>query len=167
MSLIRVDAPRGRFGRAPLALVACQVNFEPILKLSEEETVASFQDALREQYPTLSRVAGLQISLGAGGLRTEPGGPSGWAFASADQKWQIALGRDNLTIQSKESVSYEELRDRFLEALRLFVELYQPGARLRLGLRYINRLTFDDVTTIDAWQELVRPELLGLAADPD
>jgi uncharacterized protein (TIGR04255 family) len=163
MALIRLEAPPGTFARAPLALVACQIHFEPILRLTEADFVAPFQEAVRDKYPTLSQVAGLQIALAAGGLRAEPADLGAWAFGSVDQRWQITLGRDNLTIQAGQYDSYEDLRERFLEVLRLFVEIYSPGARLRLGLRYINRLAFDDVTTIDGWRELVRPELLGLA----
>jgi uncharacterized protein (TIGR04255 family) len=167
MALIRVEAPGRTFLRAPIALVACQINFEPILRLSEAEFVAPFQEALREQYPTVNRVGGIQFTLGGGGLSAEPADAGGWAFASSDGQWQIGLGRDNLTIQSAEYVSYEQLRDRFLAALRLFVDEYRPGARLRLGLRYINRFVFDEATTVDAWRKLVRAELLGLAGAPE
>ncbi len=164
MALIRIDAPRGTFAHKQLALAACQINFEPILRLGEASAVASFQDAFREEYPTLARVAALQINLGASGFRAATGQGDSWAFASADQRWQMVLGRGSLTIQSRNCSSYEELRDRFLTALRSFVDLYEPGARLRLGLRYINQIVFDDVKTIEGWRKLVRPELLGLAA---
>src|SRR6266540_2789868 len=165
MSLIRVAEPRGSFARAPVALVACQINFEPILRLSDPAFVAPFQEALRANYPTVNQVAGLQLTLGEGGLRAEPGeGSAAWAFVSVDGTWQVSLGQGALTIQSKDHGSYEVLRDRFLEVLGAFVEACQPGARLRLGLRYINRLAFDDATSVENWRTLVQPELLGIAA---
>jgi uncharacterized protein (TIGR04255 family) len=165
MSLIRVAETRGSFARAPLALVACQINFEPILRLSDPAFVAPFQDGLRANYPIVNRVAGLQLTLGEGGLRADPGEAAGaWAFVSVDGTWQVSLGQSALTIQSKEHGSFEVLRDRFVEVLRVFVETCQPGARLRLGLRYINRFAFDDATSVDEWRTLVRPELLGIAA---
>jgi uncharacterized protein (TIGR04255 family) len=45
-----------------------------------------------------------------------------------------------------------------------FVREYEPAARHRLGLRYVNRLIFDDAETVSDWRGLVRPELLGMAA---
>lgn len=166
MTLIRVQVPQGTFTRPPIALVACQVNFESILGLSEAGFVAPFQEALRSRYPVANRVGVLQINIGGdASLSTERPESGGWAFSSSDGKWQIGLGRDNLTLQSTDHVvSYDELRDRFLDVVELFVEQFQPGAQLRLGLRYINRLAFDDASTIDTWRRLVRPELLGLAA---
>jgi uncharacterized protein (TIGR04255 family) len=165
MSLIRVAEARGSFAHAPLALVACQINFEPMLRLSDPAFVAPFQETLRADYPTVNRVAGLQLTLGEGGLRAEPGeGSAAWAFVSADGTWQVSLGQSALTIQSKEHGSYEVLRDRFLSVLRAFLETSKPGARLRLGLRYINRFSFEDATSVENWRTLVRSELLGIAA---
>jgi uncharacterized protein (TIGR04255 family) len=168
MSLIRVDAARAQFTDAPVALVACQLNFEPIMRLADPTGVAPFQEAIRATYPSASRVAGLQLMLGGAGIQTEPAEASGaWAFASPDQMWQVTLSPDALTIQTKQHESYEDLRERFVESLKHFIELCDPGARVRLGLRYINRLAFEDVTSVEDWRQIVRPELLGLAAAPE
>src|SRR5438034_722853 len=109
MVLIRVPDAPGTFDKAPLALVACQVNFDPLLRLSEAEFVAPLQEVLRDNYPIVSRVGSVQLSLGSAGLRAEPADLGAWAFASADQNWQLTLGRDSLTIQAKAYESFESL----------------------------------------------------------
>lgn len=168
MSLVVGTAPRGVFARAPVALVVCQVQFEPILRLGDAASVAPFQEALREVYPVVNRVGGLQLTFGEQGLTAQPTTESGaWAFLSADGEWQVVLAQNALTVQAQQPESFEAIRDRFMAAVRTFIELYQPGARTRLGLRYVNKLAFEDATTIGGWRSLVRPEVLGLAASPD
>ena len=46
---------RGALPRSPLAQVIAQVKFPPILAIHGPETVAGFQEALRETYPHLGR----------------------------------------------------------------------------------------------------------------
>jgi uncharacterized protein (TIGR04255 family) len=168
MSLVRGTAPRGVFARAPVALVVCQVQFEPILRLGDASSVAPFQDAIRDRYPVVSRVGGIHLSLGEEGLKAQPAAERGaWAFASPDEDWQIVLAQNALTVQARQPESYEAIRDRFLALVTNFVDLYQPGGRTRLGLRYVNRILFDDATTVATWRTLVRPEVLGLAASGD
>lgn len=165
MSLVHGTAPRGVFARAPVALVVCQVQFEPILRLGDSTSVAPFQDAIRDRYPEVGRVAGLHLSISEQGLTAQPATDgAAWSFASADGDWQVVLATNALTIQTKQPESYEAVRIRFIALVRTFVELYQPGARTRLGLRYVNKFVFDDASSVGSWRTLVRPEVLGLVA---
>jgi len=163
MTLIRPDVPRVRFASPPLALVLCQVQFEPILRISDPAFIAQFQDAVRTEYPSVGRVGGVELAFGSEGLKAEPTTSGAWSFGSSDGQWQLVLAPEALTLQSPKHESYELLRDRFIAVLRAFVELVEPGARTRLGLRYVNRIAFDDAHSVARWRELVRPELLGLA----
>lgn len=163
MTLIRPDVPRVRFAAPPLALVLAQVQFEPILRISDPSFISQFQDAARVEYPSVGRVGGVELAFGSEGLKAEPTTSGAWSFSSSDGEWQLVLAPEALTLQSQRHESYELLRDRFLAVLRTFVELVEPGARTRLGLRYVNRMAFDDAHSVAKWRELVRPELLGLA----
>jgi uncharacterized protein (TIGR04255 family) len=168
MSLINASAPEGVFARPPIELVVCQVQFEPILRIGDASSVAPFQEAVRDQYPSVNQVAGIQLSFGEEGLTAQPLAQRvAWAFVSQDENWQVVLAQSALTVQAKHPASYETVRERFLSLVRTFVDLYQPGGRTRLGLRYINKITFDDAATVAAWRPLVRPEVLGLAASDE
>jgi uncharacterized protein (TIGR04255 family) len=88
----------------------------------------------------------------------------GWSFASSDDERQIIVGADSLVLQTRRHTTYEVLREEFERILSSFVEEYAPSARHRLGLRYVNRLIFENAKSISDWRRLVRPELLGMAA---
>jgi uncharacterized protein (TIGR04255 family) len=167
MPLIRPEAARAFFERSPLSLVVCQVQFAPILGIDNPAFIAAFQEELRAEYPSLGRVGGLDIVVGPAGVEAKQGEAGGWLFASADGAWAIVLAQNALSIRTSRYTQYEELRDRFLWALDRCIAHFKPGARTRLGLRYVNRLVFDDVTTVTAWRELVRPELLGIVSSPE
>ena len=58
--------PEVHLDRAPLARVLAQARFPPILAISKADEVASFQEALRETYPNLSRDQVHSIELAGG-----------------------------------------------------------------------------------------------------
>jgi uncharacterized protein (TIGR04255 family) len=164
MPLIRPELPRVRFVTPPVALVICQIRFEPILRISDPAFIAPLQEAVRDEFPTVSRVSGIELAFGPEGLKADPTTSGAWSFASVGGDWQLIIEHESLTLQSRKHESYELLRERFTSILSTFVELMSPGARMRLALRYVNRIEFEDALNVSKWRELVRPELLGLAA---
>jgi len=167
MALIRPEAQRVPFARSPLKLVVCQLQFDAILSINDAEFIAPFQEDLRNDYPTIGRVAGLDLVVGPAGVETKEAEPSGWLFTSADGAWAIVLAPNGVTVRTEQYTNFEELKERFLWALERCLERFRPGTRTRLGLRYVNRLAFEEATDLTAWRELVRPELLGLVASAE
>jgi uncharacterized protein (TIGR04255 family) len=153
-----------RFAAPPVALVICQIRFEPILRISDPAFIAPLQEAVREDFPTVSQAGGIELAFGPEGLKADAATSTAWSFSSEDGDWQLIVEHGALTLQSRRHESYELLRDRFLSILSTFVELMDPGSRLRLALRYVNRIEFEDAVSVAKWRELVRPEVLGLAA---
>jgi uncharacterized protein (TIGR04255 family) len=167
MPLIRPEAPRAMFERSPLSGVICQVQFAPILGINDAAFIASFQEELRVDYPNLGRVGGVDLTVGPGGIEAKEAEQGGWLFSAADGAWAAVLAPNSLSLRAEQYTRYEELRERFLHVLDRCIEYFKPATRTRLGLRYINRLAFDDVTTVGAWRRLVKPELLGIVASAD
>lgn len=167
MALIRPEVPRAPFARSPLKLVACQLQYSAILSINDADFIAPFQEDLRDDYPTIGRVAGVDLVVGPGGIETKEAEPSGWLFTSADEAWAIVLAPNAMTVRTERYTSFEDLKERFLRALERCVERFHPTTRTRLGLRYVNRLAFEEATELTEWRTLVRPEMLGIAASPD
>lgn len=167
MALFPVIPPRVRFARPPLTVVICQVQFEAVLAIGQADYVAGFQERVRSTYPRLSRVAGVEVTVGPEGIATKPASSTSWLFESADAKWTVALDANSLSLTAKAYAGYDDFRDRLTMLLPHLVASINPGERTRLGLRYVNQLHFDDVREISGWRTLVRPELLGIAASGD
>ena len=79
--------------RSPLAQVIAQVRFPPILAIHGPETVAGFQEALRETYPHLGRHQVHTIDLTAGPT-PNVNQDVVWRLADREQapRWQVSLG---------------------------------------------------------------------------
>lgn len=163
MTFVRPAAERVPLARSPLSLVIAQIQFEPILRLNDSRFIADFQERLRASYPTLRRVAGIELVVGPDGLDTKEAQPSGWSFGSPEGDFNVVVNQSSLSLEARQYTHYEELRDRFLTVLDDFVSTCAPGPRTRLALRYVNKIDFDEALTLSQWRELVRPELLGLA----
>lgn len=145
---------------APLVRVIAQVKFSEVLGVENPEFVARFQDAICRTYGILSRETG--VSLG-GPL---PGMPlqhptTHWRFAdkAANWQWRVSLTSQFVTLEVVRYTSRQEFFDR-LETLLEAVELHvKPAMVIRLGVRYINRITGQELE--DA-RLLVRPEIAGV-----
>ena len=154
-----------RLERAPLAEVICQVRFPPILRIASEQPVA-FQEWVREQFPQLEVEQGVLVHmepLGATPPSAKPE-PRIFRFKSPDGNTTVSLA---LNFYALSTTSYTHWKD-FLELLQLVNEaareVYNLPYAVRVGLRYINRLTFENTGTSsvrELW-EILRPELTAL-----
>jgi uncharacterized protein (TIGR04255 family) len=167
MPLIRPQVPRAIFRSSPLTLVAGQVQFEPILAISESSFIASFQEAIRASYPRVGRVSSVEMAVGPDGVEARPKSTNGWAFSSPDENATIGLDANSLALELRSYRTYEDFRAQFAQVLTTFLALVDVGERTRVGLRYVNHIRHDSPANIASWRDLVRPELLGLAASSD
>ena len=154
-----------RLERAPLAEVICQVRFPPILRIASEQPVA-FQEWVREQFPQLEveqdmvvRMAPLEATLPS--VKPEP---HIFRFKSPDGNTTVSLA---LNFYALSTTSYTHWKD-FLELLQLVNEaareVYNLPYAVRVGLRYINRLTFENTgaSSVRELLAILRPELTVL-----
>jgi len=161
-----VDAPFGPavpevdLPRAPLLYVLAQARFERVASVSNETFIATFQEAIRDVYPVMRREQQATLLLGPDG-RVVPEESSGvvWRFEQEPEQLQLSLAPDAITLATN---GYTRRRD-FIAALRNALNAVEAHLHVRycqrLGVRYINRVTGDEL--IARLPELLRPEVLG------
>ncbi len=132
------ESERVIYQRNPLIQVACQLRFPPILKISHQEPV-EFQDRVRYKYPLFERVQ-MQIPVEISQVIQQAGLPLtnnlSYNFKSENQRWQLFLGKDFVTISTSEYERYEHFQSRFQEVLGIFEEIYEPSYYTRIGIQY-------------------------------
>jgi uncharacterized protein (TIGR04255 family) len=154
-----------RLQRAPLAEVICQVRFPPVLKIASEQPV-DFQERVRGQFPQLEVEQGMFVRMTP--LEGEPPlakpEPRTFRFKSPDRHTLISLA---LNFYALSTTSYTHWDD-FLAQLQLVNqaarEVYSLPYAERVGLRYINHLTFENTgsNSVTKLLEILRPELTVL-----
>lgn len=158
------DVAHEQFASPPLKAMLGQVRFPKLLKIAEPASVAPFQIAIADDFPTLTQEQQLQILLGPTGGGT--GAQKLWRFTSDDRAWSVLLGIDSLTIEAEwtQYTEYTAWRARFERVWQAAVEHLGPSAVVYQGLRYIDHLERD--LPGPEWARWINPELLGAVAVP-
>ena len=147
---------------APLERVIAQVRFPQVLSISKREFVASFQEAIREQYPVLQVEQTQEVMFGPQGTMPTPPQVI-WRLLAADEKWRVSLALDFLAIETTSYESRTDFLNRFSCVLAALETHVRPKIMQRLGMRYIDRVSGEPFTEI---RRLVRSEVLGVSAAP-
>jgi uncharacterized protein (TIGR04255 family) len=144
---------------APLVRVIAQVRFPAILSLGESSFVAPFQEAIRLKYPVLQPEQTSNFVIGLQGL--ESTSSMVWRFIDKTEKWRVSLTPNFVTLETTDYLSRSDFLQRFKEILTATDVHIKPQVLERLGLRYISRLTGQDVDQITTF---VRSEVSGVLA---
>jgi uncharacterized protein (TIGR04255 family) len=155
--------PDVQLENAPLAEVVCQVRFPPILRISAEEPTA-FQERIRDSFPLVDLEHAFVFHVpGPGATDTPSAEPKAtiYRFHTPDRRTTISLAADFFAVST---AAYSHWHDfaRLLEMAHAAVEgVYKPAYATRIGLRYINRLTFSNTSskTINDLLRVLRDEL--------
>ncbi len=143
---------------APLVRVIAQVRFSSILSVQRSEFISAFQEAIRPRYPLLRREQAQGILLGPQGA-APPERQVAWRFAGADGAWRVSLTPEFVALETKAYSSRGDFLERMQAILEAASEHLQPALAQRVGLRYIDRMTGDELADIPY---LVRSEMLGI-----
>jgi len=90
----------------------------------------------------------------------------GWRFRSDDSSWVVALLADTLSLETTQYDAWEPFQERLRELIEAFRELVNPVFEQRLGLRYVNQVTIDEVREPRDWEQWIDPFILGPALHP-
>ncbi|BDA66317.1 unknown protein [Rivularia sp. IAM M-261] len=143
---------------APLIRVITQVRFPAILSIEQRPFVASFQEAIREQYPILQPEQTQGLVYNPQGLvQTVP--QTTWRFIDTEDKWRVSLAPDFMALETIAYSSSSDFIARLENLLTALGEHIQPKIVERFGIRHINRLV--DLSSKDV-SKLVRPEISGI-----
>lgn len=148
--------------RAPLVRVIGQVRFSSILAVRRPEYIEPFQETIRDRYPVLRQEHAQSITLGPQGAAARERQVA-WRFAGTDDAWRVSLTPEFVALETTAYSSRDDFLERMQAILDAVAEHFRPAVAERVGLRYIDRVTGDELRDIP---DLIRPELLGIVKTP-
>ena len=147
---------------APLIAVVAQVRFPPIVSISREDFIGTFQERIRTDYPVLRTDQEVNIVVTPEGI-TSGGEPTTvWRFLDhpTEPKWKVSLAPSFLALDTSQYGTRSDFINRFRTVLVAMLETLNPASSDRIGVRYINRIPLNHLD--ETLTELVRPEVLGV-----
>ncbi|MBI2912769.1 MAG: TIGR04255 family protein [Chloroflexi bacterium] len=163
MTIDNLSYPYVKYRRAALTTVVCQVKFNAILRIGQEVPVA-FQDRVRGEFPKFEREAAAGFRVGPGIVEALPVSPPVPRFRTEDGAWTLALGVDNMSLETSRYQDFPDFERRFVVAEESLRQVYGIDHYVRVGLRYIN--TFRTSEFAGGWADRINPLLLGPLTDP-
>lgn len=156
--------PEIPLAHAPLDFVICQVRFPTLFKLSKDENVAPFQEAICQAYPLVETqiLQTIQFVTVAGEVPSaQQPATKTYRFSSADRLWSLTLSPDFMSLQAGPGGyrSRSEFLARVSQAFKALETHIAPSHWTRLGVRYLDRIKGEALAKIGTY---FRPELLGL-----
>lgn len=148
---------------SPLVRVIAQVRFPLIASMEKREFIAPFQEAIRKKYPALRPEQNRGVVFGPQGGVLDSRANTIWRFYEATGPWSVTLGPEFLALETRTYTSRDDFLQRLgfvLQALETHVD---PGVIDRLGVRYIDRVSGEDLDILPA---LVRSEVAGILCTP-
>lgn len=155
--VVPVEVP---LANAPLVRVIVQIKFSEVLSVESAEVVAPFQSELGGTYSVLTRELGVSAPVHFQGA-SPPRPMTHWRFADAATNWQwrASLTSQFVTLEVSRYTSRGELMERLRSLFFAVQKHVRPTLVLRVGVRYINRITGKELKDVS---ELVRPEIAGV-----
>src|SRR5260221_11257347 len=105
-----------QFAKSPLKLVIGQVRFTTLLRFEQRSFIAAFQQAIRDEYPKISREPTVTLQILPTGISQSPG-ESQWRLSSRDSLWSVVLGESSLTLESRKYSSMKDFKKPFGQIL--------------------------------------------------
>lgn len=163
--------PRCQYTKNQLADVICQLRFPQILTINANLPV-EFQDAIRSQYPKFStnlEAAAPKISGAPGNLQLEnQPATKNYQFASLDGIWRVNLTSTFISLACNQYTNWEDFAKKLDIPLAAFIKVYKPACFERIGLRYLNFISRQELELQDIpFSQLFTSPYLGLLSDPD
>ena len=154
-----------------LAEVICQLRFPEILSI-EAKAPADFQDAIREEFPQFQRrqEAPAPKLAGVPGNMTIQNQPAitNYQFASADGIWRVNLTSKFISLTCARYTCWEDFAGKLDKPLAAFIKLYKPAYFERVGLRYLNFISREDLDLAGTpFRDLIAPCYLGPLMEED
>lgn len=162
------------YEKNPLIEVIIQYRFPKILALNTKDPI-DFQDAIKGEYPIyhLTLENQQEITFAINQNNTTPPIPSiiqkqpvrNHTFISSDGIYKINLTNEFISISTLSYHRWEEMLCHLKTPLAAFEDIYKPPFYERIGLRYIDAFSRNELELKDVpWNELINPAWLGAFA---
>lgn len=147
----------------PLARVLVAIRHPPLTALTGplgEKYAANVSARLLDKYPIFMRTVGAEVSISPSeGIKEQSAGLTTWRLQSADEAWQISFSKDFIAVETSAYEGRSDFIARMTEVIECYAEIVKPPAANRIGLRFTNRLSGDELQRLPA---LVQPQFVGL-----
>ncbi len=159
------------YQKNPLADVICQLRFPEILSIGANVPVA-FQEAIRDEFPqyaVLHEAPAPKITGAPGNfaVQNQPATVN-YQFTSADGNWRINLTSKFISLACRRYPGWEAFAKKLDKPLAAFIKTYRPAYFERVGLRYLNFISRQELELTDVpFDELIAPCYLGPLAEED
>lgn len=152
-----------------IAEVICQLRFPEILSIGAKPP-ADFQEAVRGAFPRYSvqqETPAPKITGIPGNLHLENQQPTvNYQFISQDGYWRINLTTKFISLTCNQYTDWETFAQKLDAPLAAFIKVYKPSYFERIGLRYMNFFSRNDLELTDVpFRDLFQSPYLGLLAD--
>jgi uncharacterized protein (TIGR04255 family) len=138
--------------------VLTQIRFPIIALIETPGYVAPFQDAIRKDFPDVRADQGPALTVGpSGGLTLQP--QTIWRFSTFDKKATVSLGSGFVSLEVSEYQGKIAFLKLLAPVLEMVEAVFKPARVERIGLRYVNRFSGEDLVGL---RDFIRPEVLGV-----
>lgn len=163
--------PRCKYQSNQLAEVICQLRFPDILTINANEP-AAFQDAIRGEFPQYNSTlesAAPRVTGTPGNLQLTQQKPTvNYQFTSADGIWRVNLTSKFISLTCNRYTNWESFAKRLDIPLAAFIKVYSPAYFQRIGLRYLNFISRNNLSLTDTqFSDMIQPQYLGLLSDDE
>ena len=140
------------YGSNQLADVICQLRFPEILTIGANVPV-DFQETIRGDYPQYiarketpaPKLTGVPGQLS---LEKQPD-VINYQFTSADGKWRVNLTSKFISLTCSQYSNWEDFAQHLDKPLAAFIKIYHPAYFERVGLRYLNFISKENLGLSD------------------
>lgn len=143
----------------PLSMVLAQIRFAPVVAVVRDDFFASFQQAVMDEYPLTNKVEEMVLMPGADAA---PRTTELWRMGDHSDQWRLTLAPSFVALETSAYPGKNPFFVRLRRALDAVAEHIRPPRVERLGVRYVCRM--DDASDLARLSDLIRPEVLGVAA---
>jgi uncharacterized protein (TIGR04255 family) len=145
--------------RAPLLLTLAQVRFPQSPELLDDNYLAEIRDALKTEYPIMREEKAVGFVISPSGLGEGPPTERIIRFKNRDETWQFSVSQTFMSLHTFAYTTREDFCSRFENVIGIASSVASPVAIDRVGIRYINSFSDDDLSDID---QLIAKPFLGL-----
>lgn len=165
------DKPRCIYEKNSLAEIICQLRFPEILSISTTPP-ADFQELIRDRFPQYTVRQEMAPPKLSPMPQNTPLAPQtrtpNYQFSSADGVWRINLTSKFISLTCNQYTRWEEFAKQLDRPLAAFIKVYHPAYFERVGLRYLNFISRNDLSLSGTpFSELIEPCYLGPLAEED
>lgn len=166
-----------RYKNNQITEVVCQIRFSTILKINNEDdtTLSEFQSKVQNKFPMYNvlneNIVNVDMSGEINNLESITpqilrNNIKNHMFISIDGKTKINLTSNFISLSTQNYECWDKFGEEFLEILDIFKELYNVNIFNRIGIRYINAFSKEElgINIEEKWNDYLIDEIVGMSS---